>query len=254
MSAAHELGHLVFKHESTIDLAAGEGFEPVIAGRSEAEKLAESFARWFLMPHHLIDAGLASLGIENLSTEQDVYRLSLFMGTSYDATARQVVHAKRASYAKSQTWIRKKPVHTKRALCDGFALRDARNDVHVLDLRESEGYRLARPFDLLVLHLPERPATGYRWALPERMFENFELKADDYINIPSGDERTGVVSTRRIALEVRDVESPRDIVLTAYNVRLWEPEKSVQSFILDVRIETLTRKGVAFAEDVLVAA
>lgn len=253
MTAAHELGHLVFRHQSTVDIA-DDDFQLATKSGTDEEKLAESFARWFLMPHDLIDSSMLSLGVEELRTPVDLYRLSLYLGTSYEATARHVLNAKRASRARSQAWLKEKPITIKRELTSGVALADARSDVHVLYFHESNTFRLARVQDLFVLHLPERPATGYRWNLAPGAREHFEVMRDEYVNVPAEDDRTSAEVTRRFVLQARTVEFPLRTRLVLSNTRRWDPHEPVQTFELDVELETIERVGVAFAEENLVAA
>jgi Zn-dependent peptidase ImmA (M78 family)/predicted secreted protein len=256
MSAAHELGHLVLGHESTVDLAGEDGFQLATSTATVEEKLAESFAHWFLMPHELIDAAMNSMGIERLQSPADVYRLSLYLGTSYEATARHVVSAQRATRTLSDTWLKERPATVKRQLDEGFELRDARADVHAMYYSERGTSRIAREHDVFVLRLPERPTTGYRWQLDMESARYFEIVRDDYVDTVAGDEgeRTGGQSVRRFLLTVRDLEAPTLQKLVLHNVRQWQPERPIQTFEVSVQLETLQRMGMPFAEEYLVAA
>jgi predicted secreted protein len=164
------------------------------------------------------------------------------------------VNAKRASRTRSQEWLKEKPIALKRQLTSGVVLADARSDVHVLGLHESNTTRVARGQDIFVLDLPERPATGYRWSLEPTAREHFEVMRDEYVNVPAEDDRTSAEATRRFVLQAQTVKSPRCTRLVLSNTRRWDPQEPVQTFKLDVQLETVERTGLAFAEDYLVAA
>jgi predicted secreted protein len=253
MTAAHELGHLIFGHQSTVDVA-DDDFQLATKSDTPEEKLAESFAHWFLMPHDLIDASISAMGLEELCTPLEVYRLSLYLGTSYEATARHVVNAQRASRTRSQEWLKEKPATIKRLMIGDVPLLDARNDVHLLELKESRTSRLARDCDLFVLHLPERPATGYRWMLSPESRDHFEVKLDDYTEPIEDEDITSVQVTRRFILQAHSVDSSLKTRLALSNRRRWDPEACLQKFDLDVQLEVAHRVGLAFADESLVAA
>ena len=75
-TAAHELGHHVFGHGTRAD-ADLEFLLERRRGWPDAEKAAEAFASWFLMPRRAIVAAMARLNFRHLTQPTDVYRLSL---------------------------------------------------------------------------------------------------------------------------------------------------------------------------------
>lgn len=254
MTAAHELGHLVLGHKSVVDIAADDEFQLATKSQTDDERLAESFARWFLMPHALIDSAMQAMGQEKLSTPSDVYRLSLYLGTSYQSTATHVVAAQRATKGHSEVWLKQAPAKVKAALSEGLQLDDAWSDVHVLQYFETGTARIARQGDLFILHLPERPTTGFRWVLSAQSERWFKPLRDDYDKVPADDELSGGTSVRRFALQVRTIDEPIPERLTLHNVRSWEPDRPVQTFTVEVHLETPKRLGIPFPEEYLVAA
>lgn len=254
MTAAHELGHLFLGHESVVDIAADDEFQLATKSQTDDERLAESFARWFLMPHALIDTAMQAMGQEKLLSASDVYRLSLYLGTSYQATATHVVAAQRAAKVQSDKWLKHVPATIKTALGAGVQLVDAWSDVHVLQYFETGTARIARQGDLFILHLPERPTTGYRWVFSAESERWFEVLRDDYVKVPADDELTGGVPVRRFALQVRTIEEPISEQLTLHNVRSWDADHPVQTFTVDVQLEAPKRLGIPFAEEYLAAA
>ena len=164
-TAAHELGHHFLQHGTSID---PEG-EPLSRWGSrippDHEKTAEAFAAWFLMPRDLIRLGLERLGVQLLRNEVDAYRLSTFVGCSYEATVRHLVSLQLISRAMSTNWLKTRPGAVKELLAGAARPENARNDVVVLDDRAS-GLRIeARPGDRLFVDLAEPSSSGYEWEL-----------------------------------------------------------------------------------------
>jgi Zn-dependent peptidase ImmA (M78 family) len=179
-TAAHELGHHVFDHAAEVDLAPEQGLERADGERwPDHEKEAEAFAAWFLMPRRLLKSGLRHMGIERPTDAYDVYALSLWLGTSYTATARQLAVTKLVDRIAADEWAKIPPRNLKQALAGEMAPDDLRNDVWWLDRRNHMQPVDARPGDRIVLTLPEIPSSGYSWrvtAMPDSM----RLLADSY--------------------------------------------------------------------------
>jgi IrrE N-terminal-like domain len=179
-TAAHELGHHVFGHAAGVDLAPEQALERAQGERwPDHEKEAEAFAAWFLMPRRLLKSGLRHLGIERPKDAYDVYALSLWLGTSYTATARQLAVTKLVHRVEADGWAKIPPKNLKRALAGEMAPDDLHNDVWWLDRRNHMQPVDARPGDRIVLTLPEIPSSGFSWrftAMPDSM----RLLADSY--------------------------------------------------------------------------
>src|SRR5262249_55984671 len=111
----------------------------------------------------------------------DVYALSLWLGTSYTATARQLAATMLADRVTADTWARIPPRAVKRSLVGDLAPDDLRNDVWWLRLGQDVEQVEARPGDRLVLTLDETPATGYSWDFQE-LSPGLRLLADSYVN------------------------------------------------------------------------
>jgi len=88
-TAAHELGHHVFKHGSTFDpqLDYAERFSSVTA----EERVAELFARYLLMPRRAVHKGLVNIGA-NVKNPQpsDIYRVAAWLGVGYTTLIHQM--------------------------------------------------------------------------------------------------------------------------------------------------------------------
>jgi Zn-dependent peptidase ImmA (M78 family) len=179
-TAGHELGHHVFGHATEIDrdletqLARTE-----LEGWSDQEKEAEAFGAWMLMPRRLLRHGLSELGIDRPRDPLDVYALSLWLGTSYTATARQLAVTRLAAPHEADTWAKVKPRSVKQALAGSMIPDDLHNDVWWLDARHNRQPIDARPGDRLVLTLDEIPSSGFSWRFP-KLPPDLRLLADSY--------------------------------------------------------------------------
>lgn len=152
-TCAHELGHHWMRHStsvddgSSIDTTVLEDVDAVPAANRrrawpEQEKLAESFASWFLMPRRVVANALDVLNLTKPRTAADAYALSLLLGTSYRTTVRQLPNLRLASLAQANTWAKVAPGRIKATLDQGAASPHSRYpDVWVLDERFS-GLRL----------------------------------------------------------------------------------------------------------------
>jgi Zn-dependent peptidase ImmA (M78 family) len=179
-TAGHELGHHAFRHAATQDLDLEEALRREDVDRwPDHEKEAEAFGAWFLMPRRLVRHGLQELGIETPRDPFDVYALSLWLGTSYTATARQLSTTRLVDRATAEQWARIAPAQLKQALAGELVPDDLRNDVWWLDARYHEYPVEARPGDRVVLTLPENATTGFSWHFSE-LPDDVHLLADSF--------------------------------------------------------------------------
>jgi Zn-dependent peptidase ImmA (M78 family) len=175
-TAAHELGHHIERSEAVHDVDVeilARGIQPP----SYSETFAEAFAAWLLMPRRLVVAKLQELGLplRELDAEQ-LYRLSLELGTSYDATATQLRvlnHLSRTHYLA----VRKVPPRlTKERLAGSPRRAAARADIWALGDPGTTRLIRPKPEDEVIVDLPEAPGTSYEWEpinLPGEMVTEF---------------------------------------------------------------------------------
>jgi len=131
-TAAHELGHHVLKHGTSVDPEIDSLLRWGGKNLPDIEKVAESFAAWFLMPRALVLKSLANLGIERPTTAAQVYTLSLRLGTSFEATARHLANLRLAHSVLVEQWLRVRPRDIKVQLARGVPLDDVYGDVWAL--------------------------------------------------------------------------------------------------------------------------
>lgn len=126
-TAAHELGHHWFGHATRIDdngtiQEAPTDDQGVVGPRSTRrgwpaeEKVAESFAAWFLIPRQAALSGLRQLDLVRPENAGDVYQLSLLLGAPYRATARHLPNIRLATYTQARSWITVPPGRLKAAV------------------------------------------------------------------------------------------------------------------------------------------
>lgn len=108
-TAAHELGHHVFDHGSQADTDLDiAGIQPRRMWTA-AEKQAESFAAWFLMPPPAVDAALRRIGIEQVQEPEQAYEVARWLGTHYVGTVRHLRRLKKINARAAAAWPRVPP-------------------------------------------------------------------------------------------------------------------------------------------------
>ena len=154
-TAGHELGHHWWKHGTRED---GD-LDPPGDRRPPwppEEKLAESFAAWFLMPRKAAVAALDRLGIRELRSPADAYLLSLLLGTPYRATVRHLPNIRLASPARAADWIKVPPNVIKDRLDQADDAPASRKpDVWVLGPRFDGAQFTVHPGDRIVINSPK---------------------------------------------------------------------------------------------------
>lgn len=251
-SAGHELGHHVFGHAAEVDLTPQQ---ELLRAKGENwpahEKEAEAFAAWFLMPRRLMKSGLRHLGISRPRDPYDVYALSLWLGTSYTATARQLAVTRLVDEHEAAAWSQIPPANLKRALAGEMAPDDLRNDIWLLDQRNHMQPVDARPGDRFVLTLPEIPSSGFSWRLSVKP-EEMEVLADSYSDAWEPDfelganekgsgeseELAGGDRGRSFVLEI-DTDAPQGVEhLALVKSQEWDPEAGQEEFELLISVNT----------------
>lgn len=258
-TAGHELGHHVFGHAAEVDVDIEDALRRGDVDRwPDHEKEAEAFGAWFLMPRRLIRQGLRELGIGLPVDPLDVYALSLWLGTSYTATVRQLAVVRMIDATQAQRWARVAPRTVKQALAGDFAPDDLRNDVWWLDARRHLQQVEARPGDRLVVTLEEIPGSGVSWRILEPsdallvLADSFE---DDWepelFDGPKTDgELVGGPHPRSLVVEI-SLDAQRAVHrLALVKDQPWEPGSAVGQFGLLVSVNP-RQMGIQVSEDEL---
>jgi hypothetical protein len=268
-TAGHELGHHVFEHAAEVDVdLEGSLRRGDVERWPNHEKEAEAFGAWFLMPRRLLRCGLGELGLDRPSDAYDVYALSLWLGTSYTATARQLATTRIIGQPEADAWARIAPRDLKQALAGELVPDDLHNDVWWLDANHNRQPVDARPGDRVVLTLDEIPASGVSWrftALPEQVRVLADSYEDDWEPRPrsvaanlgadrlDGEELVGGGHPRSFVLEVSP-EAHREVThLALVKDEPWDPGPPSGEFEVSLSINPRLH-GIQLAEEELVLA
>jgi hypothetical protein len=105
-TAAHELGHHAFGHESRLDEPADPELGALGKQLPDEEKLAEAFAAWFLMPRRAVVGAMCRTEISRPMSPLDVHQISCWLGTSFAGTARHLVNLRLTDARQAERWTR----------------------------------------------------------------------------------------------------------------------------------------------------
>lgn len=232
-TAAHELGHHAFGHSIEIDREHIESTKTNVNRWTDDEKEAEAFGAWFLMPRRLIRAGMKDLGIERLTHPMQAYALSLWLGTSWTATARQLSATKLITESQEESWLTIEPKEMKAQILGSRTPAHFRQDVWRLNEHIGDRLVSATPGDQIVLSLDEIPSSGYMWRIENLPF-GVRLIADSAIDdwnpanleqqeSETVDDITGNSVARSFLLEVLHSEESRTAHVKLVRDRAWDP-------------------------------
>jgi Zn-dependent peptidase ImmA (M78 family)/predicted secreted protein len=234
-TAAHELCH----HLRDGDLILDEETEVLPRSenvRNHTEAVAEAFAGWFLMPRRLVDRYIRELGITEPARPEDVYRLSLALGTSYLATAAHLFSLGKLNRANWSRLAKLPPKWIKQQIAV-HGPGDSWGDVwHITD-REPALQRITpRPGDEIVIELDELPSSGYMWTEPKGT--GFELAESTFEQNETGgklDPIVGGQGRRRVVLRATE---PGEYRLDMVMRRPWlQSDAAVKEFSLQLSVQ-----------------
>ena len=158
-TAAHELCHFFKKDSARIEVIS-EGCVDMPQGRPDEEVFAESFAEHFLMPAELVTHFFRKLNLKKFKLNaEDIYRLSLCMRTSYEATCNHMLHLEFISIKQHKYFKKILPRRIKSKWRQGLG----HNDVWPIDQKMNDFFLLPIVGDIILIWLPETPSTGYIW-------------------------------------------------------------------------------------------
>jgi Zn-dependent peptidase ImmA (M78 family) len=244
-TAGHELGHHVFGHAAEVDMDLEAALQRGDVDRwPDHEKEAEAFGAWFLMPRRLIRRGLQELGIAQPRDPLDVYALSLWLGTSYTATARQLAVVRMVESDQAEAWAHIAPSTLKRTLAGDMVPDDMRNDVWWLDARHHRHPIDARPGDRLVVTLDEIPGSGFSWRLAQQpegvhiLADSFEDDWASQLTLAGldNDELVGGPQARSLVFEIDPDAHRATRHLALIKDQAWEPGSASDEFELLVAV------------------
>ena len=160
-TAAHELCHFFKKDSARVEVVS-EGCVDMPQGRPDEELFAESFAEHFLMPAELVTHFFRKLNLKKFKLNaEDIYRLSLCMRTSYEATCNHMLHLEFIS-TKQHISLRKIPP---RKIKLKWRQGLGHNDIWPIDQKMNDFLLLPIVGDIIQITQAETPSTGYIWEI-----------------------------------------------------------------------------------------
>jgi Zn-dependent peptidase ImmA (M78 family) len=164
---AHELGHVLLGHQTSLDATIG------FAGRFERgtrpirEVAADTFASELLAPRALMLAAASARGWtrQALRSSANVYQLSLRLGVSYQAAcwalaAHQVISETTARLLQDET-----VKDLKLKLAPAAIIQNPWSDVWKVTESDTDQILEAGPDDIFAVHLQDNASAGYVWEL-----------------------------------------------------------------------------------------
>ncbi len=217
-TCAHELGHLVLKHRSSLD---GKEILTGVDLNDTAEIQANHFATGFLTPRWLfaIHARAQGWNKESLRSAETVYQLSLRVGASYRATLVALKAQKLLTESEYGAMADIEPRALKQKLLGRYVPKDFHGNVWLLTDRDRNRSIEGQPNDLFVVRLNEKSGAGYIWSVEDVPPEQFRVVSDDRA-VPE-DGMIGGQSERILTIQS---ETDETAYLSLRMRRPWEPE------------------------------
>jgi Zn-dependent peptidase ImmA (M78 family)/predicted secreted protein len=248
-TAAHELGHHVLGHGFSLDevhnvdgargIEESEDFDNALAARSSVdvgdpteEAAAQAFAATFLMPIQAFNRVLLDLHFDRdrpALEPEDVYRLSLEFGTSYEATVTQLAVLDKITWPQARG-LRLPPIRIKTALA-GQPLENSRADVWLIEETVGERRLPLRVADEVIVRLEEIPSSGYGWELDTERLGPLELLDRRVVAGDDDPDLYGAAARREIHLRAT---APGDAMLRLALARPWEDDPPLQTVAVNV--------------------
>jgi hypothetical protein len=243
-TAGHELGHHIFGHTPAADLdLAGALQRDAGRGWTGEEKEAEAFGAWFLMPRNVLRAGMKALDVDRPAGPLDVYALSLWLGTSYTATARQLANAKIVDTHTADRWAKVPPRDVKKLLAGRHVPDDLHNDVWWRDHGGQPAPLDARPGDRIVLTLKETPGSGFSWRIADLppfmrlLADSFDEPWESQLgDAEAGEQAEGDVHSRSLVIEIDSAAGLSMEHLRLIKDQPWDPGPASEEFELLISV------------------
>lgn len=200
-TAGHEYGHHVLGHEASVD-----DEEQIYRGnrRSMQEVAAQAFAGEFLMPIHLVNYMLRTMGITGPHPEitpSQIYQLALELGVSYSAVVTHLVGQQKLSVDAGRRLRKLSPLDIKTRL-GGTRPAHSWADVWLLDESRDGRQIVSRLRDEIHVQLRETPSTGYVWDLVDPGASVVEMVADSFEILDDDGEDIGGDGVRHLWFRV----------------------------------------------------
>lgn len=182
-TGAHELGHLVLRHEPSLDgkEMLARSLVPGQDEQGEAQEIeADAFATHFMMPRWLIEwhCDRHDWRKEALRRPENVYQLSLRLGASFEATCWTLQRYQLVSAATCRNLRSAAPRDLKLDLLRQHKPDNYKGNVWLLTERDA-GTRINGSMnDHFILRLTEHSGGGYLWNFDELAGSGFAIMDD----------------------------------------------------------------------------
>lgn len=165
-TAAHEIGHWILD----VGEAAFDTEDDIYYPTEDRELLAQLFAGQFLMPPPLVYETCRRYGVNDSETAAPtgVYQAARDMGTSFEATVRQLSNLGIIDPPTQNRLIRIQPSAIKAGLGLGHHPKGAVDVWPATFASNDDSFRVTEGDEVLV-SLPENRTTGYRWLTAQEL-------------------------------------------------------------------------------------
>lgn len=246
-TAAHELGHLILKHDPHADDDGILRRGPIAEVRSfklvpPEEREADAFASYFLLPPHLIAAQMEiqGWGPAHFCSPEVVYQASLRFGTSFSGAVYGLERERVIGADLRQQLLKTRPLNLKQSLLEGQPLPNTRrSDVWHLTEKDEGGVIEAGRDDVFLLRLKEDTGAGYVWTFDELRDAGFVILKDGREPVPEG--QMGAATVRRVLAQAA---RPLGETLRLKECRPWDPENDPHTLTLHCRTATSDEAGL----------
>ena len=166
-TVAHELGHLLLGHQSSLDEIVGFAGRNAPAARPTHEVAADTFASELLAPKRLLLASARRHKWTKAKLHQpdNIYQLSLRLGISYQAACWALVTASVLSAPEAARLQATSVKDLKHAVAPAALITNSWADVWALTAADSETFLEAGSDDLFAVHVQDHASAGYVWRL-----------------------------------------------------------------------------------------
>ncbi len=166
-TVAHELGHLLLGHGSSLDRTVGFAGRNGPASQSTEEAAADTFASELLAPRTLLLASAQRHGWtkDKLRDPANIYQLSLRLGISYQAACWALEACKVLRHPQAQELQAATVKNLKHVLAPAELIRNSWADVWALTEADSGTFLEGAPDDLFAVHVEDHASAGYVWRL-----------------------------------------------------------------------------------------
>ncbi len=245
-TGAHELGHHVLKHPASLDpieiLTRDPNNRQINYDLNETA--ADTFAGEFLLPDWVFEAHALRQGwdADSFADPRVVYQLSLRVGASFEATARQMVTKDFIDRTTLNKLLKVQPKLLKQELLNGHALENWRPNVWLLTECDQGTVIQGAPDDVFLFRLKQKSGAGYLWSLDDLEDLGFSVMFDT-VDVPDPETSVGGPVERLAAAVVTD-ETTKNVRLT--ESQPWNPNSVSKTLELD--FDLVEERGISQTE------